>query len=207
MSSWEEVHDENGSLYYYNSLSGETSWNKPSDFPNRLEASSSSSQPLPQNWKEITDENGSIYYYNEVTFETSWSFPVHLASEIPSSPPHRSSSSSSALPNGWQEVTDESGNIYYYNANTNETAWDRPSETKTSISSSGSASSLPAGWQALVDENGSTYYYNEATTETSWEPPASGEKLMLDFSAINVTAEKKEKKEKKKDKRKKEIEK
>jgi len=206
MSSWEAVYDDNGQTYYYNSSTGETSWDRPFDMPNLDVTPSSSSNSLPLNWKEVTDENGSIYYYNEVTFETSWTFPS-------STEPSRSiadtiiitsmeSSSSTDLPPGWQEVTDENGNTYFYNTNTNETAWERPSESK-SISSSNSGSSLPAGWQALVDENGTTYYFNEATNETSWDPPIS-EKLILDFSSINVPGAISPRKDAKKDKKKEE---
>ena len=31
-----------------------------------------------------------------------------------------------ALPDGWEEVTDDDGNVYYYNSKTKVSQWDKP---------------------------------------------------------------------------------
>lgn len=64
MGVWQEVQDDQGRVYYYNSETQETSWENP-------EAASSV-------WKVYTTEEGKEYYYNETTGETTWDKPKEL---------------------------------------------------------------------------------------------------------------------------------
>lgn len=66
--SWEQVKDDQGRVYYYNSETQETSWENP-------EASNSLV------WKTYTTEDGKEYYYNESTGETTWDKPKELETE------------------------------------------------------------------------------------------------------------------------------
>ena len=51
-----------------------------------------------------------------------------LADEDVDEPKHNSEDEARTLPSGWQEIQDpNSGNAYYYNANTGESRWERPS--------------------------------------------------------------------------------
>jgi hypothetical protein len=63
--NWSEALDPtSGHVYYYNSVTQETSWEYPGT-------------PLPNDWVETTDPtSGQIYYYNSVTQETSWERPT-----------------------------------------------------------------------------------------------------------------------------------
>lgn len=63
--SWEQVKDDQGRVYYYNSETQETSWENP-------EASNSLL------WKTYTTDDGKEYYYNESTGETTWDKPSEL---------------------------------------------------------------------------------------------------------------------------------
>lgn len=58
----------------------------------------------------------------------------------------------------WQEATDEAGNVYYYNVETNETQWEKPDEEESE-------------WVTYTTDDGQEYYYNTKTKETTWEKP------------------------------------
>ncbi|OWZ19093.1 hypothetical protein PHMEG_0006720 [Phytophthora megakarya] len=69
-SAWIESQDESsGATYYYNYVTGETSWSKPST---AMETATTS--PSHQ-WQEMQDNDGRTYYFNLVTGETAWSPP------------------------------------------------------------------------------------------------------------------------------------
>jgi len=138
---WVETEDpSSGRIYFYNSLTQETSWDRPvavNDIGNsELEpvdddedsnsgeeaqeteaiVAGAEDDPLGDGWTEVTDPNtGNIYYYNQLTHETSWEKPS----------PAQSTDSTG----GWSEVVDpSSGRTYYYNAVTNETSWTKPNK-------------------------------------------------------------------------------
>jgi len=64
----------------------------------------------------------------------------------------------SPLPAGWTIHTAEDGRVYYYNADLNETQWDRP---------------LSGGWTKHTAPDGRVYYHKKATGETQWDTPAN----------------------------------
>lgn len=65
MGNWQEVQDDQGRVYYYNSLTQETSWENPEAL-------------LSPSWKTYKTEDGKEYYYNETTGETTWDRPKEL---------------------------------------------------------------------------------------------------------------------------------
>jgi len=89
----------------------------------------------------------------------------------------------------WEEVTTPDGRKYYFNAETNETSWEKPhtepaaspvgggsrwraaaSATKELAAGSKAITALE-GWEKLKTADGKTYYYNDRTKETSWDKP------------------------------------
>lgn len=91
-------------------------------------------------------------------------------------------------PHGWTtDVDPGSGESYYYNIHTHETAWERPAVMDGDVAPAsgggggGSAAApaaapaCPAGWEAHLDPEGSGehYYINMATGETTWDLPAA----------------------------------
>ncbi|OEU19073.1 hypothetical protein FRACYDRAFT_165441, partial [Fragilariopsis cylindrus CCMP1102] len=68
----------------------------------------------------------------------------------------------------WEEVEDpSSGTVYYYNSETCESSWDRPTSADGE-----NTGELPESWIELEEPtSGQIYYYNSASGETSWERP------------------------------------
>ncbi|KAJ8272680.1 hypothetical protein GJAV_G00092140 [Gymnothorax javanicus] len=69
-----------------------------------------------------------------------------------------SSSSTDALPPGWEQRKDLHGRTYYVDHNTRTTTWERPQP-------------LPAGWERRVDDRGRIYYVDHNTRTTTWQRP------------------------------------
>lgn len=83
------------------------------------------------------------------------------------------------LPPGWTEAKDPaSGALYYYNASTGTSQWERPAEASCST-----VSTLPShftgDWVEAVDETtGHKYYYNMKTHVSQWECPYSSKQVI-----------------------------
>ena len=92
-TNWEEYVTDDGYLYYFNTVTGSTTWDKPSCLPSVRERvalglqksvngtanSAVSEQPGKvfgrQGWISLLDKDGYIYYHNEITGVTQWETP------------------------------------------------------------------------------------------------------------------------------------
>jgi len=179
---WVEVSDEaSGQVYYYNTVTQETSWERPQP----------STSDVPESTGTEAEENTS-----EPTA------PVEAAEPMPSSIPESGKDSGEGqniLPPHWEEVVDEaSGRVYYLNTVSQETSWEKPEiesksattptvetdhdhvEEVSSVQERNEHNEIPEDmdappddWIQLVDEStGREYYYNTVTQEASWEKPA-----------------------------------
>jgi len=102
---------------------------------------------LPDGWVGLVDENtGQPYYFNEEKNVTRWELPQEddenlipgenvegkderKLSEIPAkneSEANLSDNRKAVLPEGWVELSDPSGNTYYFNEIEQSTTWERP---------------------------------------------------------------------------------
>lgn len=185
-TDWVEAVDEtNGKKYFYNTVTQETSWEKPSSTKEEESDSIDNSASSVDDDKYISDSDGSKTDTDSKSAD----------------------SEDSSLPENWERVQGQSsGDAYYYNALTGETSWDIPtvqvgeSETEVDVNEidnddlvtshseveqkggvndvgsvqAPSALVLPEFWTSAVDSTtGKTYYFNSLTQETSWEPPSS----------------------------------
>ena len=87
------------------------------------------------------------------------------------------------LPDGWRAVQTADGKTYYYNLQTKQTTWIRPSEPAPTApvdpaptAPKGSAPAeeeLPAGWAELQTLGGHAYYYHKESRSTAWTRPTA----------------------------------
>ena len=80
-SGWEAVSDADGNTYYFNTVSGTTSWDWPTEAADADSSAGPNAATDPAAWTEQRTEAGDVYYYNEQTGETSWEQPVGFGSE------------------------------------------------------------------------------------------------------------------------------
>ncbi|VVT49651.1 uncharacterized protein SAPINGB_P002375 [Magnusiomyces paraingens] len=82
MSVWQSHTSEDGRVYYYNSETAESSWEKPDELLTPLERALAKSR-----WKEYTAEGGSKYWYHEDTQESVWEIPDEIKKIIEANNP------------------------------------------------------------------------------------------------------------------------
>lgn len=82
MPVWVEGVTDDGQLYYYNTVTGESQWDKPGGFQGESSAPAQSEQTESSGsaWMEAVSPDGFTYYYNTETGESSWENPADLAS-------------------------------------------------------------------------------------------------------------------------------
>jgi ankyrin repeat protein len=131
---WEPVKDVEGRNYYWNRISGESTWTAPPKTwePNYKPETVEEELPaLPAGWEECPVGDGTVYYYNTVSGESVWERPVGQSesTEQETSAAVGNDSSVESVSNeasAWQECDDGYGNMYYYNEATGESNWEKP---------------------------------------------------------------------------------
>lgn len=158
-------------------------------------------------WEECVDDNGKTFYYNTATGVSTWQDPRTLAITDGSGSAATEAESqgegvgrgddredldmqSAATSGPWEEVVDDDGTRYYYNADTGESTYDRPDGLSRGDEPQAEALDDAAQgtwddpmaqepivdanggvWEQTDDGEGNAYWYNTETGESSWEPP------------------------------------
>lgn len=196
---WSEAIDPNSQqVYYYNSISRETAWERPTKAePPAMEEPESAVE-------QTTTEVGPPEEEPTSPAAAAPAPEEEATTEVPPSAEEEISS----LPEGWVEATDPSTQqVCYYNSISEETAWERPtmeespaaeeqiskrsdepeiaieqtaaeeSESSTEAASTSPAENevpiMPEGWEEVTDPatTQQVYYYNVLSGETAWERP------------------------------------
>ncbi|XP_041936911.1 WW domain-binding protein 4 [Alosa sapidissima] len=81
--AWVEGLTDDGLIYYYNTGTGDSQWDKPEGFQGQSEASAQDGQQNESGspWMEALSPDGFTYYYNTETGESSWEKPADFPSE------------------------------------------------------------------------------------------------------------------------------
>ena len=102
--NWQQVKDQHGRSYYYNTVTGATQWESPIAAPHvppppiaapHVPPPSS----LPPNWQELQDQSGRIYYRHDLSNTSQWNRPLPISlSPLDTTPiPHDATKSSEAI--------------------------------------------------------------------------------------------------------------
>ena len=142
--AWEEVFDDEGSMYYFNTVTGETSWELPSPTPQHAQDGSGVAA---NGWEEAYDDDGNLYFYQPATGETAWELPQD--------------------PMGSDRDTGTEKAVGGY-------AMEQQHEQHVDEEGKSMVSGTPPQWTEHIDEHsGEAYYHNPTTGETSWVKPLS----------------------------------
>ena len=78
--NWTEEVTEEGEVYYFNTESGEVSWDMPAGWSGAGDGADLDPNSDPANWEEYPNEEaeGEVYYFNTVTQEAVWDLPPCL---------------------------------------------------------------------------------------------------------------------------------
>lgn len=81
--TWVEGFTDDGLLYYYNTVTGESQWDKPEGFQSQSESTAQAGEQSESGspWMEAVSPDGFTYYYNTETGESSWEKPEGYPSE------------------------------------------------------------------------------------------------------------------------------
>ena len=187
-----ELDETSGYYYYYHPLSGEYRWEEPGtvhqtesdgwlqENVEQLTARSTKAREA-DDWVEYETEDGARYYNNETTGESSWTKPDGFDQAWVAAADRDQFEVSRTDGSQWQELTDDIGNKYYYNSETEESTWEKPpdfedawlAENQEQLTSrSLRLRDLNNEWQELIDpETQYTYYWNSSTGESRWSLP------------------------------------
>eukprot|EP00937_MAST-01D_sp_MAST-1D-sp2_P005032 g5032.t1 len=181
-SQWEEVYDDaTQAVYYYNSATEQTSWERPPGFPaggdnsdgeddvtddadgSGDDGNSSSGDEdgddatSPQAVEVLVTEETAVVEAEVGGFAANGSQPLVAKQDAENEAE-------------WTEhVDDATGDVYYYNTRTQETSWDPP---PAGADDDADEEEDDDEWEEYLDEDsGEIYYSNRRTGETSWDVP------------------------------------
>jgi len=186
---WEKHETDDGQVYYHNTETDETTWDVPEGY-NQDEDDTNNEDVIMEDADESSDKEETT----AVDHDESQNATTTTTDE---------------KKNAWEQVTDEQGNVYYYNSQTEVTQWEKPEDfdktADTAVAVSAAANGdgeaeveAPAengdtaiannGWEMFQDDDGNVYYFNNQTEETQWHKPDG-----FDDSAVAVEASQKQK--------------
>ncbi|ODQ64702.1 hypothetical protein NADFUDRAFT_43006 [Nadsonia fulvescens var. elongata DSM 6958] len=82
MTVWQAINNPDGRIYYYNSETRESSWEKPEELFTPTERALAKTD-----WKEYVAEGGRQYWYNTVTQVSVWEIPQEVQTLVENSDP------------------------------------------------------------------------------------------------------------------------
>lgn len=82
-SDWEPAQDENGHTYYYNTVTGASSWEVPAELAAGFTESTDAFVGMTfGDWSQMFDKDGNEYWVNNITHESVWELPADVANSF-----------------------------------------------------------------------------------------------------------------------------
>ena len=198
IADWEECSDGLGKIYYFNTKTNESRWEKPQFLQAGIKLKRGPGfdgmrigrLENVEDWEECRDATGNNYYYNNKNGKSQWTRPrfrnegdhpkkgmgfgdaheEHLEDE--------NHGHGTAKRSDWHEHKDNAGRVYWYNDKTGESQWLQPhfmSEDEEielhHQEMEEKTKNIPEGWEAQQDAKGNYYYFCLTTGESAWEKP------------------------------------
>jgi hypothetical protein len=113
----EYMDDEKGKPYYYNQVTNETVWERPTDF----DTVTSNEEAVEPNNEDGDDNN-----VTSPGHDSPKSSPIH--DDQQDDDDHPADSADDVSGSNWVEHKDDEGRSYFYNEKTEETVWERPAD-------------------------------------------------------------------------------
>ncbi|XP_067869313.1 rho GTPase-activating protein 27-like isoform X2 [Heterodontus francisci] len=176
LEEWETHTDQaTGQPFYYNVVTGETTWDSPFDSldgkePRSPRSRSSSTSYTFVGWESHLDEvSGQPYYYNPVTGETTWEPPEQQEEETTDRMDTHRDQRPPTPEQDYPEFTEESPPGYLGHRR-QPSVWSQdgcsePQSPADSPSYQPNCPPTPPGWSCEVDQDGQLLYTSEVTQE------------------------------------------
>lgn len=160
---WITQTSKSGKFYYYNTLTGQSVWEKPADYVELSETQQQNSSAHAA--AAATPEN--------VVIEPPPNSTMSLADDDEDAPPNSTSSTPAStlkrnLPSGWTVHESSDGKEFYYNKDLQKASWTVPVEEKDAPAPNTETDPLPQNWGEKKLPDGRVYYYNRVTNDTTW---------------------------------------
>jgi len=188
---WDVFHDDSGTPFFTNRVTGESVWDKPETF---------------REWEELLDaDSGVPYYFNRVSNETVWERPATfekvwfcrrllslllLVAVYPPTP-HRAPVRPGVMfaclvqtMGDWTEKVAEDGKLFYVSKTSGESVWERPTafgilQGNVVVESDGESDDEGGSWVEDVDPSTNRkFWYNKKTEESTWVKPSKKGKTL-----------------------------
>jgi len=136
---WKQYADEEGQLYWYNSVTGESQWDDPPD----VDAVVTKERKSKKEKKEKKEEKSGGGLMGELAAAQASRAAAQEESAVGGGE-EKKEKKEKKKKSGWKQVQDDEGQTYWYNSKTGESSWDPPPEEAAAVVDAPPAETQPS---------------------------------------------------------------